>query len=418
VDERQALATVRNVLRLENLAADVVAKLSPELRAIFTEVGKLMRNMPDGDIMRQMQYRQMQQRIASLFIPAHRHLYDELVTRLGEEWVRQLHFAENYLRVAEGTAKQVAAGSMPTQGVTIPVPQGTPVLGPGNFGIGGAFTREQLITVARDTQVLGKTLAELFNLEDVMDSPFFKQWIKNVDRVVKTGFLTGMTNEEIAKALIRAENMSITQARAVARTAVMDMSHRAHEAFWDANDEDIVAWTFDASLDYRVCEQCAPWDGVEKKRRDDLPRVPRHPNCRCQILPVTKAEMIMRKEGDSLKQTGASTYIELVPGERKVGDKWVNTPRPKGSDGVRYYSKPVFVNGKRYWRRVTDAPARDGRAMTMAGFLVRANNETRAQVMGKDRARRFGEKLKMKGPKGKPIYTPESALLSVMPRSK
>lgn len=126
----------------------------------------------------------------------------------------------------------------------------------------------------------------------------------------------------------------------------------------------------------------------------------------------------MRKEGDSLTQTGTSSYIELVPGERKVGDKWVNTPRPKGSDGVRYYSKPVFVNGKRYWRRVTDAPARDGKAMTMAGFLVRANNETRAQVMGRDRAKRFGEKLKMTGPKGKPIYTPEAALLSVMPRSK
>jgi SPP1 gp7 family putative phage head morphogenesis protein len=418
VDERQALATIRNVLRLENLAADVVAKLSPELRAIFTEVGKLMRNMPDGDIMRQMQYRQMQQRIASLFIPAHRHLYDELVSRLGDEWVRQLHFAENYLRVAEGTAKQVAAGSMPTQGINIPIPQETPLLGPGNFGIGGAFTREQLVTVARDTEVLGKTLAELFNLDDVMDSPFFKQWIKNVDRVVKTGFLTGMTNEEIAKALIQAENMSITQARAVARTAVMDMSHRAHEAFWDANDEDIVAWTFDASLDYRVCDQCAPWDGVEKKRRDDLPRVPRHPNCRCQILPVTKAEMIMRKEGDSLKQTADQTYIELVPGRKKVNGKWVNTKRPANTEGERYYAKPVFVDGQRYWRRVRTAPAKDGRAMSMADFLRRANDLTQDKVMGKGRAKLFRERLKMTGPKGKPLYTTQQALLSVMPRSK
>lgn len=418
MDEAQAFKTIRNVLRLENLAADVVAKLTPELRAIFKEVGGLMRNMPDGDIMRQMQYRQMQQRIASLFIPAHRHLYDELVATLGGEWVRQLHFAESYLRTAEQVPKQVAAASMPTQGVTIPVPQGTPVLGPGNYGIGGAFTREQLLTVARDTEVLGKTLAELFNLDDVLDAPFFKQWIKNVDRVVKTGFLTGMTNEEIAKALVQAENMSIAQARALARTAVMDMSHRAHEAFWDANDEDIVGWTFDASLDYRVCEKCAPWDGVEKKRRDDLPRVPRHPNCRCQILPITKAEMIMRQNGDSLKQTGERSYIELVPGEKKVNGKWVKTPRPQGSEGERYYSKPVFVDGKRYWRRVRDAAPRAGKAMSMAEFLQRANNETQAKVMGVKRASRFRERLKMKGPKGKPLYTPQQALLSVMPRSK
>lgn len=418
MDERQALATIRNVLRLENLASDVVATLTPELRAIFKEVGGLMRNMPEGEIARQMAYRQMQQRLASLFQPVHRQLYDELIEKLGREYAYQVHWAQAYLNQVEKTPKQMAAAAAPPVGVSVPVPIDRPFLGPGNWGLGGEFTREQLNAVARETSVLGKTLSQLFDLEDFADSPVFLSWLKNVDRVVKTGFLTGMTNEEIAKALRKAEKMSIAQARAIARTAVMDMSHRAHDAFWDANDDVIVAWEFDASLDYRVCPQCAPWDGVSKKRREDLPTVPVHPNCRCQVLPITQAEALLRKEDHQNDDGPDQTYIELVPGRKNVNGRWVNIERPPNKKDERYYAKPVYVDGERYWRRVRTSPAKEGRPMSMADFLRKANNLTQEKVMGVSRAKLFRERLAMKGPKGKPIYTTQQALLSVMPRSK
>ena len=47
-----------------------------------------------------------------------------------------------------------------------------------------------------------------------------------------------------------------------------------------------------------------------------------------------------------------------------------------------------------YWRKVTDVPSEDGKAMTMGGFLQRANNVTQESVLGKERAKRFRQLIK------------------------
>ena len=96
--------------------------------------------------------------------------------------------------------------------------------------------------------------------------------------------------------LVVARNGMIRDTRAIARTAVMDMSQRAHNRMWDQNKDRIKLWEFDATLDFRVCPECYPFDGQRKANRDDLPSVPVHPNCRCRIVPITSTALALEKE--------------------------------------------------------------------------------------------------------------------------
>ena len=51
----------------------------------------------------------------------------------------------------------------------------------------------------------------------------------------------------------------------------MSMAQQTHNQFWDANDDVIEGWVYDATMDYRVCPICAPLDGKTRTRRSDLP---------------------------------------------------------------------------------------------------------------------------------------------------
>ena len=62
-----------------------------------------------------------------------------------------------------------------------------------------------------------------------MNRFYIKAAEKQIDKVVKQGFLLGETNEQIAKNLKVATNATLRDTRAIARTAVMDMSQRANE---------------------------------------------------------------------------------------------------------------------------------------------------------------------------------------------
>lgn len=450
MNEQQFLLATRNVVRLEDLSEDAIRKIAPELREVFVQIGKLMRNMPEGEVMRQMQYRQMQQRIASIFIPTNNRLKVELQELLRREVEFQAHRAQAYLDVAEKTGKQRAAAAAVQQGVsTVPsalppvsveqtaaglrpswgaVP---PTLGPANFQFGSEITRTQLLALADDTRVLGKRLEDLFAVFQIKKDgtvsdlgPWIKSNAKAIDRVVKTGFLIGQTNDEIADGIVATTKTSIAQAKAIARTAVMDMSQRAHNRMWDANREVIAAYEYSAIFDYRVCQQCAPYSGMIRRKRTGLPQTPRHPNCRCMVLPLTQTQWELRKD-DPL----GGSFVELVPGEKVVRGKdgkpartakgkwrFENIGHPPAKKGERYYSKPVVVNGKRYWRKAVDMPAQTGRNVAMADFLRRASPETQAEVLGQDRARWFRALIGRKDRFGNYAMDSQEALLRVLPR--
>lgn len=448
MNERQFLLAIRNVVRLEDLSAETAAKILPQLRQAFDDVTRLIDALPPEDIMRQMRYKQMQQRIASIFVGVNEQFKNELTATLRGEVERQAYFAQQYLNAAELSPAQRAAAAAPSVGVgTVPVAQPSvsitetargftaslgdvpPTFGPGNFQLGGQITRTQLMALADETQVLGKRFDKLFAVDGRGISPWIQSNIDRIDRVVKAGFLTGQSNEEIAAGLrqfsSRSSRLTKTQSEAIARTAVMDMSQRAQARFYDANRDRIYAYEYDATFDYRVCEECAPWSGAIRRKRSELPETPRHPNCRCQRLPLTRTEWELRKE----EAPGNASFVDLVPGERKVygsdgkpviGPNGKHTyrkvDRPKEKKGEKYYARPVYVGGKRYWRKRVDVPAAANRQDQMAEFLRNASRETQAEVMGGERAARFRGLLKEEDRNGEKRFTAQQALLRVLPR--
>lgn len=375
MNEQQAFAAVRNAIRLENLSRDVAAKVTPELAVILKQVREMIRTMPPGNLEREIRYRQFQQQLAGMLRGVNDSFYFGLTEELRQEVEEQVKWARGYLQKAAGDPMEQVAAIAPRDGVTLAAESGLPT----QIGFrGGQFTRTQLVAITQKTEVLGKRLDTLFGI-DGSESLYIRDNLKLIDRTVKQGFLLGETNEQIAQRLPGMGRQALARNRAIARTAVMDMSQKAHETFWDAQ-EDVLAgkltWQFDASLDYRVCMQCAPFDGKEVAKRSELPEVPVHPNCRCRILPITATERELRRSGESLSQVGERSYVEITENKPSTG---------------RVYKQKVKVDGKRFYKVARDAQPQDGRAMTMGGFLQRANNATRESVMGKENAKRFGQ---------------------------
>lgn len=368
MNEQQAFATVRNAIRLENLGRDLAAKVTPELAEIFKSVRETIKNLPPGSIEREIRYKQLRMQLASLFRGPNARFYVELKAGLERETLQQLHWAENWLRIAEQNPAQAELAAEPRLGLAAQMPSGQtePAV---------QFTRGQIAALANSTEVLGQRLEQLFDPDSEIGL-WIKDNIKQIDKTVKRGFLLGETNEEIARQLGGLGRQAIMRNQTIARTAVMDMSQRAHEAYWDEHASDLIArWQFDATLDYRVCLQCAPWDGVEAKDRRKLPQVPTHPNCRCSVLPVLQFELDQRKTGEGLDQTANRRRYVEISNRKPVGGK--------------PYKGKARVDGKNYYKVARDAKGKDGQPLTMPGFLQKTTPQTREAVLGKTRAREW-----------------------------
>lgn len=401
MNEAQSLRTVRNVLRLENLSADIAAPVQRELTRIIQEVARIVEGM-DADplnatLFRQARYRTIEAHLRAMLQPVNDRFYADLVNALAAEIPQQVQNAERLMLDAGITPYQTAAEVLP------------PGVGTGGSVGVPAITRTQLYRVAQDTEVLNRSLQTLFQSETARPpfnksgfqsfeygrtpnldkgSVFIESQIRQIDAVVKRGFLLGETNQEIAKNLLTdGAARSRREAATFARTAVMQMSDDAHNAFWDANKSVIAGWEYDALLDWRTCPVCAPWDGRTAEKRSDLPTLLRHPNCRCSILPLTETELELRKERGPQRRT----VVELV--EYDGPDS-----KPEETSTQRVYAKTVRVpntpEGKRYWRVARDIKQPD-HPLTHGEFLAQTTdaNLTKALLTQK-RAKAFRELVK------------------------
>ncbi len=417
MNEQQAYLAIRNTIRLENLSVKTASEITPELTQIFAWLGQQIRALPPGSIEREQQYRAMRQQIASIFRPVNAQFYVELRRALDEEVYRQVDYAQSYLRIAEaGKSNKDSSNPSPRESINTQSVQVVtdPSLDVSLSGAGVRpmqFTRTQLMALTRETKVLGATLERLFGV-DGEQSAWIRDNVKLIDQTVKRGFLLGNTNAQIAAELPGVGRVARRRNRAIARTAVMDMSANAQEAFWDANSEGIAGWEFDASMDNRVCPTCAPWDGRTAEKRADLPDTPVHVNCRCRVLPLTETELQLRKDRGPQRRS----VIELIEAD---SDKAAEAKARLGENvtSARAYSSQVTVNGKKYWRVSKDIVQSD-HPLTMGEFLRQASPATQAQVLGGG-ARKLGEKRTRRfmrliaGSEDRPPITPDAALREV-----
>uniref|UniRef100_A0A6H1ZT81 Putative capsid morphogenesis protein n=1 Tax=viral metagenome TaxID=1070528 RepID=A0A6H1ZT81_9ZZZZ len=148
-----------------------------------------------------------------------------------------------------------------------------------------------------DTPVGGATLAD---------------WIASMgqsmaDRVQKqtvAAMLEGQTYRQMVKGLLAdtgpIASFSRREAITLARTYTQSVAQRAHDIVMDDNADIVRGRRWTATFDNRACKLCAPLDGriySEKPREGeysiaDKPEgPPRHPRCRCLMLPVVNSWM-------------------------------------------------------------------------------------------------------------------------------
>ena len=378
--EDQAFEAIKNVIRLENLGVKTARQVTPEILRIMEEVKSEILSFPgpaDG-LAREIRYKQFELRLASLFTPLSQEFYLDLTSALSAEVPSQIRWAQEYISAAELAPASQAVAMAGQTGIGV---QPAPGIGPVGQTFIPQFTRAQMLAIVEETEVLEQRLRDLFGWDNPAQSPYTKSAIKKIDQVVKRGFLLGETNEEIASNLASAERALQREAKAIARTAVMDMSHRAHYREWDANSDRIVMWEFDATMDYRVCPRCYPNDGERAKSRSALERktskVPVHPNCRCNIWPLTRTELALEKE--DMKDGMEASIVEVN--------------KRKSDARGRIYKTParVKVNGKtvKMTKSSRDIKAREGKRVTMGDFIAQTTPDTRRQVLGTVRAKEF-----------------------------
>ena len=345
--EKQAFAIISNVLRLEGVARRAAIDSNKQLRIAFRTIRELIAGLPEGSVERRLAYTQQREIIEAVLSQPTNVLSRDLPMSLIEEAPQQIVFASNYIGATAVQTNLLQAAAL---------------------------------AAVDKARVLDKPLVDIFKVVT-------KTNVRRVNRVVEQGFLEGWTNDKIARELTGKVLGATGQNRAIARTAVMSMSQQTHNEFWNANNEVIEGWVFDASMDYKVCPICARLDGDKTKKRSKLPTPPLHPNCRCMVLPETGIET----------DTGDRSIVELY--EKK----------PAETKGVRVYKQKVKgPDGKKYWKVAKDV---DG-DITMGGFINRANNITQESVLGKGRAKRF--RALVKGTPGSQApLSPEDALIRV-----
>ena len=127
-------------------------------------------------------------------------------------------------------------------------------------------------------------------------NPFIKNWsdaqIKKVSNIITTGFVTGETNDQIARKITASNGVLDKQTRAsnkaMVRTATNHVSEVARDKTMQENDDIVIGYEWVSTLDSRTSSQCRSLDGEVFKFKDSgyKPKPPIHVNCRSTTAPV------------------------------------------------------------------------------------------------------------------------------------
>lgn len=122
----------------------------------------------------------------------------------------------------------------------------------------------------------------------------------------------GEDMKQAARRVQQAMDVGKTQALAIARTGIQKAAADTADAFHRENSDIFRGVMYTATLDTRTCPVCGPDDGKVyahepksgERPFDGKPEIPRHPNCRCTYVPVTKT---WRDLGVDVDDTAASS---------------------------------------------------------------------------------------------------------------
>lgn len=119
-----------------------------------------------------------------------------------------------------------------------------------------------------------------------------------IESELRQATLTGEAIPEISQRMQNVLKLSDNAATRLARTSVNDVANLTRMEMINEFAGDLVTgWQYVAFLDGRTSLICQGLDGqIFKKDDPQLPRPPRHPNCRSVLIPVTQASSEIQKE--------------------------------------------------------------------------------------------------------------------------
>lgn len=184
---------------------------------------------------------------------------------------------------------------------------------------------------------------------------------KVYQKIVGDAVLSGIGATDAIKKLESDLDIQTSKARAqmqaVTRTAIADGMDTARNEGFKLFSSVIEGWMWNSVLDNRTSLGCASLNGKVVKKRSELPRIPRHFNCRATVSPVTDfddtEEIIQRYHiRDKYEIEREKGFKETVFKNQKTGIKEVKNPGPeskKSASDIWFDSMPdiqINKNGK------------------------------------------------------------------------
>lgn len=142
---------------------------------------------------------------------------------------------------------------------------------------------------------------------------------KRAAQILEVGIANGDNPYTVARKLGKVSDEAATRLATIARTEMLGAQREATLSVYEANQQLLKGWSWQASLDDRCCLACVAMHGRQFtfKERE---RLDGHPNCRCQMLPITKSWDELGLGNFGLGETNP-VAAGLVP----TGPEWFDT---------------------------------------------------------------------------------------------
>lgn len=147
--------------------------------------------------------------------------------------------------------------------------------------------------------------------------------MRALQQALQTGIITGETTEQIVRRVMGTKarnykdgvlNIARVAAERMIRTATNHVANASREIMFEENARLISRIMWVATLDTRTCLACAKLDGKTFALGDKKgPRPPRHLNCRCATVPVTKSWRELGVDADELEPGTRASMNGQVP---------------------------------------------------------------------------------------------------------
>lgn len=156
------------------------------------------------------------------------------------------------------------------------------------------------------------------------------------------GLASGAPVSEIAGEIAEVADLTESAATRLTRTNLQAATNDALRAAYEANEDVIDGYTWDATLDERVCVRCGTLHGTFYPLGSKPPGPPLHPNCRCVLTPHLREdgepdEEEYRRARPLLESGERSRRTEEIPADTRF-ESWLRrqpsdaTPAVTGSE--------------------------------------------------------------------------------------